>query len=160
MASCPFSSLWTSKPSREGAPVGKHDSLEQHAAPSSAEAGCPFVRLRVAKGDGSKALEEEEEASSKQSPSTARAEGEAGAAKCPYGFGASAPGRSQLSELHCMLCRALLFECASTACGHSYCGRCIAPFSDCPACGADVHPVVPNPELQGARARLNCCVPR
>ena len=63
--------------------------------------------------------------------------------------------------------RSLFFDCVATACGHRFCAGCIRDAVDCPLCGADVTPLTPDAEAQGAlraafcRARrcwLCCCV--
>jgi hypothetical protein len=74
--------------------------------------------------------------------------GAGGEAVCPMGFGS--PAGPKLSTLHCVLCRALLFEPVDTNCQHKFCRFCVERFSDCPLCGADITSLEPHGELQGA----------
>lgn len=87
-------------------------------------------------------------AASNADPTGPVAEPAAAPGKCPYGFGQASNG-PKLSELHCVLCRSLLFEAVTTNCGHIFCGSCAGRFSDCPVCGADIIEMKPNTELQG-----------
>lgn len=45
--------------------------------------------------------------------------------------------------------RSLFFDCVVTSCGHRYCAGCIRDARDCPACGADITSLAPDPQTQG-----------
>ena len=92
-------------------------------------------------------------AAAAQAPPTTAADAEKPPLECPMGFGAG--NTAKLDPLACIICRTLYFEAAKTACQHSFCCFCIAPFRDCPICGADCKPLSPDAEMQGER-RQHC----
>jgi hypothetical protein len=67
------------------------------------------------------------------------------------GFGAG--GTARLDPLACIICRTLYYDAAKTACQHRFCRFCIAPFRDCPICGADCKPLGADAEMQGVCRR-------
>ena len=48
----------------------------------------------------------------------------------------------------------MYYDAVKPVCGHTFCRNCLAPFHDCPVCGADVKGVQPESELQGAALQL------
>ncbi|KAI3430218.1 hypothetical protein D9Q98_004816 [Chlorella vulgaris] len=74
-------------------------------------------------------------------------QGEAAPAVCPLGFGRGAGG-PRLGQFHCFLCKSLFYRCTVTSCGHRFCAGCIAGAADCPACGADITSLQPDPQTQ------------
>ena len=69
-------------------------------------------------------------------------------AQCPMGF--SAADGPRMTQLHCVICKSLLYDCVQLSCSCKYCRYCVANFSDCPLCGADITSRTPAPELQGS----------
>ena len=67
-------------------------------------------------------------------------------AACPLGFSSSQ--RPKLGQFQCPLCRCLYYDCVTTNCGHRYCAACIAPFRDCPTCGADIASMAADEDTQ------------
>ncbi|DBB18148.1 TPA: hypothetical protein ACH3X3_003122 [Trebouxia sp. C0006] len=68
-------------------------------------------------------------------------------AQCPMGFKASDGPR--MTQLHCVICKSLLYNCVQLNCSCKYCKYCVANFSDCPLCGADITSRTAATELQG-----------
>lgn len=83
------------------------------------------------------------------------AEGSPAPAQCPMGFTASEGPR--MTQLHCVICKSLLYDCVQLSCSCKYCRYCVANFSDCPLCGADITSRIAATELQGTCCAL-CCV--
>ncbi|KAL0034657.1 hypothetical protein WJX77_001447 [Trebouxia sp. C0004] len=75
------------------------------------------------------------------------AEGSPAPAQCPMGFTASDGPR--MTQLHCVICKSLLYDCVQLSCSCKYCRYCVASFSDCPLCGADITSRTAATELQG-----------
>ena len=71
-------------------------------------------------------------------------------AQCPMGFTASDGPR--MTQLHCVICKSLLYDCVQLSCSCKYCKYCVANFSDCPLCGADITSRTDATKLQGT-----CC---
>lgn len=67
-------------------------------------------------------------------------------AQCPMGFTASDGPR--MTQLHCVICKSLLYDCVQLSCSCKYCRYCVASFSDCPLCGADIISRTAATELQ------------
>ena len=52
-------------------------------------------------------------------------------------------------------CKALFFDAVRTSCDHQFCKQCIAPFCDCPVCGADITDRKPDDALQSELTSLS-----
>ncbi|KAK3422776.1 hypothetical protein EUGRSUZ_G03178 [Eucalyptus grandis] len=66
--------------------------------------------------------------------------------KCPLGYDSQT---FKLGPLSCMICQALLFDCAKCVpCSHVFCKACILRFKDCPLCGADIEGTEADSNLQ------------
>lgn len=113
--------------------------------------GCPFANAArsaapapTAAGGGTGALAAAPPAADAAPPQPA---------VCPFGFSSRAGGSRHLSELHCTLCKSLMFAAArAQPCGHPFCGACVAGARECPVCGRDVDSLQPDAELQGGHA--------
>ncbi len=75
-------------------------------------------------------------------------------AQCPMGFTAS--DGPKMTQFHCVICKSLLYDCVQLSCSCKYCRYCVANFSDCPLCGADITSRTAATELQGTCC-ANCC---
>ena len=75
-------------------------------------------------------------------------------AQCPMGF--TAPDGPRMTQLHCVICKSLLYNCVQLNCSCKYCKYCVANFSDCPLCGADITSRTAATELQGTCCAF-CC---
>lgn len=75
-------------------------------------------------------------------------------AQCPMGFTASDGPR--MTQLHCVICKSLLYDCVQLSCSCKYCRYCVANFSDCPLCGADITSRTAATDLQGTCCAI-CC---
>ncbi len=75
-------------------------------------------------------------------------------AQCPMGFTASDGPR--MTQLHCVICKSLLYDCVQLSCSCKYCRYFVANFSDCPLCGADITSRTAATELQGTCCAI-CC---
>lgn len=71
-------------------------------------------------------------------------------AQCPMGF--TAADGPRMTQLHCVICKSLLYDCVQLSCTCKYCRYCVASFQDCPLCGADITSRTAEPKLQGARS--------
>jgi len=67
--------------------------------------------------------------------------------ECPLGFGGSKQG-PKLSNLHCIVCKCLYYDCTTSNCRHRFCRECATKFSDCPVCGHDITSWTPDPDTQ------------
>ena len=75
-------------------------------------------------------------------------------AQCPMGFTASDGPR--MTQLHCVICKSLLYDCVQLSCSCKYCRYCVANFSDCPLCGADIISRTAATKLQGTCCAIRC----
>ncbi|XP_030465685.1 protein NCA1 [Syzygium oleosum] len=72
--------------------------------------------------------------------------------KCPLGYDSQT---FKLGPLSCMICQALLFDCAKCVpCSHVFCKGCIMRFKDCPLCGADIESTEADSNLQSTVDRF------
>ena len=80
-------------------------------------------------------------------------------AQCPMGF--TAADGPRMTQLHCVICKSLLYDCVQLSCSCKYCRYCVSNFQDCPLCGADITSRTAEPELQGAAPLLDaaCTLP-
>ena len=80
-------------------------------------------------------------------------------AQCPMGF--TAADGPRMTKFHCVICKSLLYDCVQLSCSCKYCRYCVANFTDCPLCGADITNRTDAPELQGTSkaqpfSHVNC----
>ena len=73
-------------------------------------------------------------------------------AQCPMGF--TAADGPRMTQLHCVICKSLLYDCVKLSCSCKYCRYCVENFQDCPLCGADITSRTAESELQGVPLRL------
>lgn len=100
---------------------------------------CPFKHVWSKEENGAKVTEQS--LTSKQDPPQAPTSG------CPLGFGGGKQGPN-LTNFHCIICKALYYNCKVTNCNHRFCGGCIDKFRDCPVCGADIEHLTSDAEMQ------------
>ena len=109
---------------------------------STASATCPFGQGRGQQTEGDRQGEGRVE-SEHQQRYDRRTEngvgGQAVASKCPLGFSSNSSS-SQLSSLHCIVCRSILFLPHTTRCGHTFCLHCANRAQSCVVCGDTVEP--------------------
>ena len=118
-----------------------------HATPStqaSPKEGCPYPHSATAAAPQTSAVPATCPMGYGPQPSSAEAPQ---TAQCPMGF-SSADG-PRMTELHCVICKSLLYDCVQLSCSCKYCRHCVAAYNDCPLCGADITSRKPASELQG-----------
>lgn len=146
---CPFdhSNLTASKPSlSEGPaqPVVAQPSSEAHSALN----GCPMGYTASEPATGGSCPVDH---GRKARPGSQMYEDAAAPAQCPMGF--TAADGPRMTELHCIICKSLLYDCIQLSCSCKYCRQCVAHFKDCPLCGADITSRTPDTALQGGLLR-------
>ncbi|CAN1121306.1 Protein NCA1 [Linum perenne] len=116
---------------------------------------CPFVK--AARPDDALSKKLGESQNKHGSEHEVKAKKDAGdsasvSPKCPFGYDSQT---FKLGPLSCMLCQALLFDCAKCIpCNHVFCKVCVSRFKDCPLCGADIEKIEADANLQSVVDRF------
>lgn len=139
---CPVAHLWMNKKGEEGGSASKNDKEGPNVF---TEGGCPVV------AGNEKRIDELDEIEEKFKSIKLPREG--GVTSCPLGFGGSGGGPA-MSQLHCVICKSLMYHASVTNCGHRFCRECIEKCRDCPVCGADVVKVEPDEATEGMVERF------
>ena len=129
MSKCPVAHLWMNKDGKEEERSSKD---HQQGTSISHQSSCPVL-------DGEKRIEELH-----VDEGTVTMPNRGGMASCPLGFGRSGGAGPAMSQLHCVICKSLMYHASVTNCGHRFCRECIEKCRDCPVCGADVVKVEPD----------------